>query len=361
MSLLVQIEKKLEDFHLKVDLESDAITGFLGASGSGKSMTLKCIAGIEKPDNGRIILNGVTLFDSARKINLPPRKRHVGYLFQNYALFPHMTVEQNIRCGLSPQDKRAHREAELVREMIGRMSLEGLEKHKPGELSGGQAQRVALARILIGKPELLLLDEPFSALDAHLKLQMENELRNHLKEYEKDVLFVSHSRDEIYRICNNMVVVDGGRIVGKGPVKAYFQNPGSRKGAALTGCKNIIEAKVIEPGKVHVPDWNRDFTVQRLEIPSDENGSNRCNASRVRAVGIRAHSFRPDCEENLAAIEIVEIVEEPFEWIVKFRYEGAQPESQPIWWRVSKTLYKDGEHFPKYLGVEGADIMLLND
>ena len=153
MALSVDIEKKLGNFHLKVKFEAEnEVLALLGASGCGKSMTLKCIAGIERPDQGRIILDGVTLFDAEKKIDLPPQKRKVGYLFQQYALFPNMTVEQNIACGVRGKERKT----QIVAEMLRLMELEGMEKKRPHQLSGGQQQRVALARILVNEPEVLL-------------------------------------------------------------------------------------------------------------------------------------------------------------------------------------------------------------
>ena len=196
MSLLVNIEKRLGDFVLRTAFETDGgITGLLGASGCGKSMTLKCIAGIETPDRGRIVLDGVALFDAERRINLPPQRRQVGYLFQHYALFPNMTVRGNILCGLHGERDKQKRERAL-REVIGLLSLQGLENHRPSQLSGGQAQRTALARILVGSPRLLMLDEPFSALDSHLRDQLQWQLKKLLADFGRDVLLVTHSRDE---------------------------------------------------------------------------------------------------------------------------------------------------------------------
>lgn len=161
MSLEVRIRRTLRDFSLETAFTtSDGVLGILGASGCGKSMTLRCIAGVETPDEGRIVLNGRVLFDSAAGVNLPPRQRRVGYLFQSYALFPHMTVEENIACALGWEKDRKKR-AGTIASLVGRFRLEGLEKRYPGQLSGGQQQRVALARILAYEPEALLLDEPF--------------------------------------------------------------------------------------------------------------------------------------------------------------------------------------------------------
>ena len=167
MSLKVHIHSKLKGFELKVDFETNGKPmGILGASGCGKSMTLKCIAGIMTPDEGYIELRGKVLFDSKNKINLKPQDRKVGYLFQNYALFPNMTVAQNIAVGIRGSKSE---KTEVVTKMLHNFHLQGLEKRYPSQLSGGQQQRVALARILAYEPDALLLDEPFSALDAYLK------------------------------------------------------------------------------------------------------------------------------------------------------------------------------------------------
>ena len=171
MALEVNIEKKAGSFLLKTAFACGTeFLGVLGSSGCGKSMTLKCIAGIEKPDKGRIVLDGKVLFDSEKKINLPPQKRHVGYLFQNYALFPNMTVRQNILCGLHFEKDKAKKEAEADR-VMRLLQLEELGDLRPSQISGGQAQRAALGRILVNQPDLLMLDEPFSALDYHLRLR----------------------------------------------------------------------------------------------------------------------------------------------------------------------------------------------
>ncbi len=166
MSLYVDIEKDLSSFKLKVEIKQEKGTlGFLGESGSGKSMTLKCIAGLEKPTRGKIVLNDRVLFDSEKKINLSTQDRKVGFLFQNYALFPHMTVSQNIELGLLKLSKSEKKE--IVARYLDILKLNGFEGRYPWQLSGGQQQRVALARALATSPDILLLDEPFSALDHH--------------------------------------------------------------------------------------------------------------------------------------------------------------------------------------------------
>jgi len=210
MSLFVDITKDFGKFKLDVSFDTSGITGILGPSGCGKTVTLKCIAGIEKPDRGQIILDGITLFDSKQRINLAPQKRKVGYLFQNYALFPNMNVRQNILCGL--RGEHAIDKNQKLSEIIEMMHLDGLEKHKPHQLSGGQQQRVALARIIIGNPRLLMLDEPFSSLDSHLREQLQVQILELLKQFGKDVLLVTHDRSEAYKICETIALINDGKI-----------------------------------------------------------------------------------------------------------------------------------------------------
>ena len=188
MAIFVDIEKKLGDFTLKAKFQAgDETLALLGASGCGKSMTLRCIAGIEKPDRGKIILDGVTLFDSEKKINLTPQQRHTGLMFQNYALFPNMTVAQNINCG-AKREKDSKIRKDMVESVMECFDLGDLADRLPHQLSGGQQQRVALARILVSSPGILLLDEPFSALDSHLRFKLEQEVRRVIKRFGKTVL-----------------------------------------------------------------------------------------------------------------------------------------------------------------------------
>ena len=345
MSLIVDIKKRLGDFSLDVKFETDGGTlGLLGPSGCGKSYTLKCIAGIEKPDSGRIILDGVTLFDSEEKINLPPQKRRVGYLFQNYALFPNMTVKQNIMCGLKNEKDRGEKERRY-REMLHTLQLDGLENHKPHQLSGGQAQRVALARIMVNQPKLLMLDEPFSALDTHLRDRLQIELRDLLKSFGKEVILVTHSRDEAYHMCDKIAVMSEGLIAARKPTKELFANPGSIAAAGITGCKNIIPAVKAGEYEVSVPDWG---VVLKTKEPVREG---------LKAIGIRAHYFNPSTPHNRFSVVYDKEMEEPFETIILFRYKGQSEDSPSIWWRLAKDKRPAG--FPNELGVSSANILLL--
>jgi len=250
MSLYVDIEKNFGFFHLKVKfIADDETVSILGASGCGKSLTLKCIAGIEKPDKGKIIVDGVTLFDSEKKINLSPQQRKTGFMFQNYALFPNMTIRQNIIAG-ALKEKNSDKRRAAVDNIMKRFGLTQLENHYPSQISGGQQQRVALARILISEPNILLLDEPFSALDSHLRFKLERETRQIIRDFGKTAVLVSHDRDEVFRMSDRIAIMDNGSIQTIGLKKDVFAAPETRNGATLTGCKNISSVKILEDGYV---------------------------------------------------------------------------------------------------------------
>lgn len=345
MSLSVHIKKKVGDFRLSIDLEhEDGITGILGASGCGKSMTLKCIAGIEKPDEGNIVLNGRVLFDSEKKINLKPQERNVGYLFQNYALFPNMNVEQNILCGMSKEKDKTVRNARME-EILELMELSSVSKLLPHQLSGGQQQRCALARILVSEPEVLLLDEPFSALDSYLREQLQTQVRIILERFGKDVLMVSHSRDEVYYLCNQVAIMEQGRILNFGKTKAVFADPGSKTAAILTGCKNIAGAYKTGEYEVYVPDWDIHL---KTKIPVKDN---------LCAVGLRAHYFNPKAKENIFPVTFVNEREEPFELRLLFRYINQKEKTQDIWWRIPKD--RRPEKMPENLGIAPQNVLLF--
>nr|WP_290228338.1 molybdate ABC transporter permease subunit [Trichocoleus desertorum] len=277
--LAIAISKQLANFSLDINCATDQKPlGLLGASGSGKSMTLRCIAGLEIPTSGRIVLNGRVLFDSDRQINLSSQQRHVGFLFQNYALFPHMTVVENIAFGLHnlPKAERGSRVARHIR----MMQLQGLERRYPYQLSGGQQQRVALARALAIEPQILLLDEPFSALDTHLRSQLEKHLREILASYSGVTLFVTHNLEEAYRICQNLVILDAGKAIAHGPKAEIVERPTTFAVAQLTGCKNFSQVEKVGTQTIRAIDWHCVLHVVE-PIPAD-----------VSMVGIRAHHIR---------------------------------------------------------------------
>lgn len=329
MSLYVDIRKKLGDFRLETQFEAaEGVTGILGASGCGKSMTLRCIAGIVKPDEGYIELDGRVLFDSKKNINLRPQDRHVGLLFQNYALFPNMTVRQNLMTGLKAEKTEKKEAEKRIQEMLEKFELKGLEKHKPAELSGGQQQRVALARIFLSSPRVLMLDEPFSALDGYLRWNLEQELLETLKEFGGPTLFVSHSRDEVYRICDRVCVMDQGSSSPVIPVKQLFEAPESRAAALLSGCKNFARARVAEKGRVTVQDWGETLSY------SGEHGPGR---EDVRYVGVRSHYIGLMGEKEAAAqpentfrCRIDRVIDDVFSTVLMVMPEHAEnsPESR---------------------------------
>jgi molybdate transport system ATP-binding protein len=319
MSLIVDIKKRLGDFSLEVSFEAkDHIMAVLGASGCGKSVTLKCIAGIEKPDSGVIIVDGKTLFDSNKKINLPPRKRKVGYLFQNYALFQTMTVQENIGIGITKS--KAEKE-EMVDRFMKNFYLDGLRKFYPSQLSGGQQQRVALARILATQPHIIMLDEPFSALDSYLKWQLEQEMRTILSDFGGTTLFVSHNRDEVYRICDYISVLNDGKLEASGEKWEIFKNPRTYASAMLTGCKNFSTAKKIDQHTVKAIDWGVDLKIN-TEVPDN-----------VQYVGVRAHQIsvtkKPKYQnKNVIQCKVLDTMEDTFSVILMLQNVQVNSNSQ---------------------------------
>ncbi len=304
MSLFVDIKKDFGSFYLDVTFEAEnEVLGLLGASGCGKSMTLRAIAGIITPDEGRIVLDGKTLFDSKKHINLTPQKRHLGLLFQNYALFPNMNVYQNIKTGLVREKMDNDEKNAAIRHIMDRFFLEGLEKHRPGQLSGGQQQRVALARILVSNPHVLMLDEPFSALDSYLRWEVETKLSDVLAEFSGTTLIVSHDRDEIYRLCDRVCVVSGGRSSAPATIDEMFDNPRTVAAALLSGCKNISRAKKLGSHELLAEDWGVVFEPER-EVPDN-----------IKGLGIRAKNIElaNDSDSgNVVPCRIVRRVDEPF-------------------------------------------------
>ena len=278
-SLSVTIHKSLGAFPLDVQFTAGPeALGILGASGSGKSMTLRCIAGVETPDRGRIVLNGRVLFDRDRGINLPSCQRRVGLLFQTYALFPHLTIAENIGFGLQHLPRLERRQR--VSGWLSMMHLQGLGDRYPQQISGGQQQRVALARALAPNPEVLLLDEPLSALDTYLRSQVEQQLIKTLATYPGMALFVTHNLEEVFRVCPQVMVMAAGQAVTHGTRHQVFERPGSAIAAQITGCKNFSRAIPLSAHTLRAEDWG--CTLQVAEpIPPN-----------LSQVGFRAHQVQ---------------------------------------------------------------------
>lgn len=342
MALSVNIQKRMGAFHLTVQLETEnERLALLGASGGGKSVTLKCIAGILTPDAGRIELDGCVLFDSAAGINLPPQARQVGYLFQSYALFPHMTVRQNIAV--------AARSAAAVPDLLRRFQLTEVAEQKPRQLSGGQQQRTALARILASEPRAILLDEPFSALDSFLKHQLELELAESLDGFSGPVLWVSHDRGEVFRNCPRVCVVDQGTTQPITTREELFLHPGTRAAARLSGCKNDTDA-LPEGTFVRLAEWG-----VRL----------RCGgpvSPEVSAVGIHAHHVHPadQAGENTLPCAVLRVIEDVFGVIVLLRPLGAAADARPLRMELSKEDWqRTSPEDPFLVHIAPEDILLL--
>lgn len=274
--LIVELQKTFSSFTLEANFTADKKPlGILGSSGSGKSMTLRCLAGLETPTQGHIVLNGRVLFDSKQGINIPTRQRRIGFVFQNYALFPHMRVAHNIAFGMPVLSKTERKQR--VNQYIELMQLQGLERRYPHELSGGQQQRVALARALAIAPEALLLDEPLSALDQYLRNQIEKLLIEVFSTYQGVTLFVTHNLEEAYRVCDNLLVLSQGKVIASGRKEDIFERPPTFTVAQLTECKNFSRAQRIDNQRIEALDWG--CTLQVVEaIPNP-----------LTYVGIRAH------------------------------------------------------------------------
>jgi molybdate transport system ATP-binding protein len=317
-----RIRKKLGEFALDLDFTAEqGITALMGASGSGKSMTLRCVAGVERPDEGEITLDGVRLFDSGRKINLPPQRRNTGFLFQDYALFPNMTALQNIMTGARGKPRRER--ARAAEELAEAFHITPHLKKYPYQLSGGEKQRAALARCLAASPDILMLDEPFSALDSHLRWELELEMAEVFKRFRKTVLYVSHNRDEVYRLCDSIIILNGGRNEAGGKKWELFKRPRTVQAARLTGCKNIFEFE-------------------------------------GRLIGIRANYIVPahlaKPRDMVFPFELITEIEDAFTYILMVRVDGLPP----LRWEMTKEKREKLRELPQKLAFPQEHILLLD-
>lgn len=344
MELSVKIKKTFDDFSLDVEFHTtEALNGLLGSSGAGKSMILHCIAGSETPDAGRIVLNRRVLFDSDKGINLPSRLRRVGVLFQSYALFPHMTVMENIAFPLNKlsSDSRDRR----MEEMLEILELTDLKERYPSQLSGGQQQRTALARALVVQPEALLLDEPFSALDDSLKNSVIKQLVDVLHQYQGITFFVTHNTNEAYRICSHLVILRNGHVEAAGGKEAMFTDPPTLSAARLTGFRNFSEIRRISSDKVYAADWNAELYT---ESPFPENPSH---------LTIRSHHLRytedPD-EKNLLSCWLNTVEEEPFRVIcyLTLGHPPRNPRDYHLQWDLSKERWNRIKSLPEPWSIQ---------
>ena len=263
----VALVKRYPGFTLDVTWSAEkSVVGLFGPSGAGKTLTLQCLAGLIRPDAGRIVVDDRVFFDASAGVDLPPQARRLGYVFQGLALFPHLTVAKNVAFGLAdrPPRERARRTAEVVE----RLGLAGLEHRYPRELSGGQRQRVALGRALAIDPALLLLDEPLSALDAPLRLALRDELREILTGWGTAAVVVTHDFTEAYRLADRIVVYEGGRVIQSAPRAELLWQPASEAVARIMGLRNILHGTVVKatPDRIQI-GW-RGQTLEAVNSPT---------------------------------------------------------------------------------------------
>ena len=281
--LSIRLHKRLSTFDLAFELSAPpGITALFGPSGAGKSMTLACIAGLEKPDGGRITLDGFTFFDSDARIDRPPQERRIAYVTQDYLLFPHLTVGENVAFGLHRLPK--HERRARVAAMLDRVGLAGYAARRPQELSGGQQQRVALARALVTEPRALLLDEPFSALDAPTRAMLRHDLLALQRSLNLPVIFITHDLSEAYLLADQLAVLVEGRLLQRGTPAEVVAHPVNRQVAQLTGSRNFMRGQVLERSAGGLVVRAGDLLLQTPDEPSLRPGDSVTLAVRPERI-----------------------------------------------------------------------------
>ena len=372
-----EIGEKTALEQVSLDIEKGSFVAILGHNGSGKSTLAKHLNALLLPTEGTVYISDKLSSDEK---NLWKIRQSTGMVFQNPDnQFVSSVLEEDIAFGLENAQVPEREVTSKVKAALELVGLEGYEKRSPSSLSGGQKQRVAMARMIASEPDILLLDEPFSALDSYLKWELEQEMRDMLAEVQKPVLFVSHNRDEVYRLCSMVSCIDHGKMEVIEKTKEFFHNPKTKTAAVLSGCKNISAAEIVDNNHIKALGWGITLCVS--EIPEE-----------TKAVGIRAHSFypvnaeqipgkeseanesrvsviqegtglkkyrNPVQEENIFKIEESRIIEDPFEWNISFR---PSKESGWLQWKIAKTEQEDSPGpIPPALAVHAKDILLLKD
>ena len=305
-----------------VEIEQGRFTAIIGASGCGKSTLLQALGGLDAPTSGKVLLEGQDLYALPDAALARLRRTRLGFVFQAFHLLPEYTVRDNILLPLL-LDKREPDE-EYLALLTRQLGLTALLQRQPTQLSGGQQQRTALARILVGRPRILMLDEPFSALDSYLREEVESEVGSLLAGFDGTALLVTHNRDEAYRLCREMAVMDGGRVLRTGTTKEVFADPQSITAARLTGCKNILPCTRVDAHTVRLTGWDAPLRLA-AEVPE-----------HCTAVGIRAHDLAPCAPgaQNALPVKAVSSSENPFDWNLIFL---APDGTTRLWWKVSKA------------------------
>ncbi|HLH37810.1 MAG TPA: ABC transporter ATP-binding protein [Bryobacteraceae bacterium] len=304
-----------------LDLELSAtrgITVLFGPSGSGKTLTLDSIAGFVRPDEGRIMLDDAILFDAATGVHLPPQARRCGYVFQNYALFPHMTLRENLAFAAEPRPRlERHRR---VNELLEKFRLQDIAGRRPHEISGGQKQRCSIARALIGSPKILLLDEPAQGLDAPLRAEFYEILRQVRSEFRTPILLVTHDLEECFELSEEMIVLHEGRIAQSGPPRRILDQPANLEVARLLGAFNLIPAEIrmLDPGRNRSRLQIGEFEIEGPYFPGHLKGDRVTVCVRPEQLRALPRNGRPG--PNQIRAELKRVVEQPRG--IRLQFEG---------------------------------------
>ena len=346
MKLRVDIMKNMGQFRIDAQLEAgEGALALLGATGSGKSTVLRCIAGLLTPDEGRVMMDGEPLFDSSRHINVPPQRRRIGILTEGYSLFPHMTVKKNIAAAV---ERRSERER-LAEDTLRRFRLTDAADKFPRQLSELERQRTALARLWASHPSAVLLDEPLSALDSFVKSELEQELSEFISTFEGPVIWGSHDRGEVYRNCPRVCVMENGLSQEIISAERLLSHPGTEGAARLSGCKNIVGA-VPRHNAIFIPEWGVTLR-PAYPIPP-----------LLRRVGIRAHQVRlsEPALVNTFAATVERVIEDVSSTIVLLRPSGASPDAPLLRMEIDRNVWRttpDQRHVNVCIGPQ--DLLLL--
>lgn len=346
MKLRVDIMKAIGDFRLDVQLEAgEGALALLGASGSGQSTVLRCIAGLTKPDEGRILLDGEPLFDSFRHINVPPRYRRIGLLIRGYALFPHMTVRRNIAAAVEPGVDMER----VAEDALRRFRLSEVADKKPRHISELERQRTALARLWASHPSVVLLDRPLTGKDSFLKFSMEQELSDFVRGFDGPVVWASHDCGEVYRNCPSVCVLEDGASQEIISAERLLKHPGTESAARLSGCKNIVSA-IPRHNAIFIPEWGVTLR-SAYPIPPF-----------LTRVGIRAHQVRITEPSLVNTFEttVERVIEDVSSTIVLLRPSGASEEAPLLRMEIDRNIWRttpDQRHLTVSVGPQ--DILLL--
>jgi molybdate transport system ATP-binding protein len=339
--LVVNIGKSFQEFHLNINLKTnDKVVGIIGPSGAGKSLLLNCIAGLQKPDSGEIYARGINFYHNKESVNLTPGKRNIGYVFQNYALFPNMTVRENIILAIEHLDK-----TEIEKRFIDKvklLNLEGQVNKYPKELSGGQQQRVAIARALVIEPNILLLDEPLAAIDEFSKRKIIHELKNIITNFSGIVIIVTHNLEEAYELSDRLIMLSDGNVLINKPKAQVFSHPESKKVADFIGIENIYKIKSKDKNKVVINESGIEF---QIEGDVDKEASHVC----FRSSDIRVNNNEDS--NNKYEVKVNETLEtiDGYNVILDILNPKANKKYERVIWKVKKQVWdkqiKEGKNF----------------